>query len=400
LKYALVAVGVVVGVLILTYITSDFKNENDRQSRETMASTLSQAMSQGKPPTPEILQRTGQIAGTVMGGLVQDRKSLYTSDLLRTLLFIVIGIALVWLAIRQKVNPTYIAIALCVFNLIDLLPVDSRYLNKEKYLEPENLEATFIPNPADLQIEQDKGYFRVFDQTAPEGPFNSSRTAYHHNDVGGYHPAKLALYDDIIQNQLAKGNMKVYSMLNTKYFIVNNPADNKPIAQLNPDALGPAWIVKTIKYVNNADEEMKALDNFNPRDTVIIDKREQSKIAFTPQFDSSALIQFVENLNDKINYSFNASANQFVVFSEVYYPRGWKAFIDGKETPIVKVNYILRGLAVPAGKHSIEFRFEPAAYKNGITISMIAGVLSILLIIAGLWWEWRKWQKKSHKTSV
>lgn len=261
-------------------------------------------------------------------------------------------------------------------------------------MEAENIEAALAPNSADLQIKQDTSYFRVFDQTPAEGPFNSSRAAYHHNDVGGYHPAKLALYDDILKNQLSKGNMNVFNMLNTKYFIVNNPSNNQPAAQINPEALGPAWLVKTIKYVNSADEEMKALDNFNPRDTVVIDKREQSKVLFPPQFDSSASIQFLQNLNDQVTYSFNAASNQFVVFSEVYYPRGWKAFIDGKEAPIVRVNYVLRGLAVPAGKHSIEFRFEPASYKNGLIISRIATILSILAIAAGLWWEWRKFRKR------
>ncbi|HTE31571.1 MAG TPA: YfhO family protein [Chryseolinea sp.] len=183
--------------------------------------------------------------------------------------------------------------------------------------------------------------------------------------------------------------------MNTKYFIVNNPAYNQVVAQQNPETLGPAWLVKTIKYVDNANEEMKALDDFNPKDTAIIDKREQVKIPFAPQFDSSASIQFIENLNDKISYSFHAASNQFVVFSEVYYPRGWKAFIDGKESAIAKVNYVLRGLAVPAGKHSIDFRFEPASYQNGLLVTRIATTISFLFIAAGLWWEWHKRKKET-----
>jgi hypothetical protein len=179
-------------------------------------------------------------------------------------------------------------------------------------------------------------------------------------------------------------------MLNTKYFIVNNPQDRQPMAQVNPDALGPVWLVKTIKYVNNADEEMKALDTFNPKDTVIIDKREQSKVSFAPQFDSTASIGLVQNLNDKITYGFNAASNQFAVFSEIYYPAGWKAFIDGKETPIVRVNYALRGLPVPAGKHSIEFRFEPADVVLGDRILLISGIISVLILIGGTWYLWKQ----------
>ena len=189
--------------------------------------------------------------------------------------------------------------------------------------------------------------------------------------------------------------MSVFNMLNTKYFIVSNPQNQQVMAQLNPEALGPAWLVKTIKYVNSADEEMRALDQFNPRDTVIIDKREQSKIPFAPQADSMASIRLTGRLNDKLSYEFNAGSNQFVVFSEVYYPRGWKAFIDGKETPIAKVNYVLRGLAVPKGKHSIELPFEPRSYFLGDTISMIVGIISILILLAGSWWLWRDYQRKN-----
>src|SRR6185436_10959290 len=117
------------------------------------------------------------------------------------------------------------------------------------------------------------------------------------------------------------------------------PQNGQPVVQTNPDALGPAWLVKTLKYVNNADEEMKAMDQFDPKDTVILDKREQPKVSFTPQYDSTATIRLIQNLNDKIDYEFNAPANQFAVFSEIYYPYGWKAFIDGKEAPIARVNY-------------------------------------------------------------
>jgi Bacterial membrane protein YfhO len=260
----------------------------------------------------------------------------------------------------------------------------------------------FTPTAADMQIQNDTAYFRVFNTQGD--PFQSSeatsRTSYLHNSVGGYHPAKLALYNDLIDQQLRKGNMSVFNMLNTKYFIVSNPENQQAVAQLNSEALGPAWLIKTIKYVNNADEEMKALDQFNPRDTAIIDKREQSKIPFTPQFDSLASIRLVQNSNDKLTYEFNGGSNQFAVFSEVYYPRGWKAFIDGKEAPIARVNYVLRGLAIPAGKHAIELRFEPRSYYTGDTISTIVGIISILILLAGSWWLWRQRNRINSSPAV
>ena len=400
LKYSLITTAIVAIVLVGNLFGSDFKSKTDNQLREGIASTLTQAMSRNQQPAPQIVQQNNTIASSVMGGVVKDRKDLYSSDLLRTLVFLVLGAGLIWLAVQKKVKPLYVAIALVILNLIDLLPVSSRYLNKEKYVESEDFNAMFTPTAADLEIKKDTGYFRVFDTQGD--PFQSSdatsRTSYLHNSVGGYHPAKLALYNDLINEQLRKGNMNVFNMLNTKYFIVSNPSNQQPMVQTNPGTLGPAWLIKTIKYVNSADEEMKALDQFNPRDTVVIDKREQSKIPFAPQFDSLGYIRLGQYNNDRLTYDYSATSNQFVVFSEVYYPRGWKAYIDGKETPIVKVNYVLRGLPVPAGKHAIELRFEPKSYVTGDTVSMIVGIISILIMLAGSWWLWKDYQKKNQIT--
>jgi hypothetical protein len=184
----------------------------------------------------------------------------------------------------------------------------------------------------------------------------------------------------LIEHQLSKGNMEVFNMLNTKYFITVGQ-NNQPIAQVNPGANGPVWFVKAIKYVNNADEEMLALDSLHSRDTVVIDKREQSKVTGTPVFDSSASIKLVENLNDVITYQSTASTNQFAVFSEIYYPNGWKAFIDEKESAIVKVDYALRGLNIPAGNHTIKFVFDPPSVKLSNTISLVAGIISIIALL-------------------
>jgi len=397
LKYALITTGIVAAILVFHFIGGEFKGKNDRQVREAIASTLSQAMSRGQQPSQEMLQQNNTVATSVMNGVVQDRKNLFSSDLLRTLVFLLLGSGLIWLYLKKQTKAIYISISLIILNLIDLLPVSSRYLNKDNYVELEDFNATFTATSADIEIKRDTSYYRVFNTLGD--PFQSSkattRTAYLHNSIGGYHPAKLALYDDLITHQLRKSNMSVFNMLNTKYFIIANPVDQQPIVQPNPEVLGPAWLVKTIKYVNNADEEMKALDVFNPRDTVIIDKREQTKILHTPQFDSLASIQLVQHMNDNLSYQFNANSNQFVVFSEVYYPRGWKAYIDSKETPIVKVNYVLRGLSVPSGKHSIEMRFEPGSYFLGDSISMIVGILSIIILLVGGWWIYKDFRKEN-----
>jgi uncharacterized membrane protein YfhO len=142
------------------------------------------------------------------------------------------------------------------------------------------------------------------------------------------------------------------------------------------------------------------LDNFSPKDTAIADKREQSKIPVLPQYDSTASIKLIQNLNDQILYESKATSNQLAVFSEIYYPYGWKAFIDGKETPIARVNYVLRGLPVPAGDHKIEFRFEPKTKATGDMISLVISILSWLILIAGLIWEWKQSNKTTEKAKA
>jgi hypothetical protein len=319
--------------------------------------------------------------------------------LLRTLAFIGLGALLIWLAYKKKFAINYLAIGLLVLLLVDLIPVDLRYLSKKDYVSNEQFLEKFVPTAADLQIKQDTGYYRVYDKTGGD-PFSDSRTAYHHNSIGGYHPAKLGLYQDLIDRHISQDHMPVLNMLNTKYFIVSNPNDRSVVAIQNPDAAGACWFVKHIQYVNSADEEINALTTFNPKDTVVIDKREQSKITGAPQYDSAATITLVKNLNDEITYQSKAATSQLAVFSEIYYPHGWKAFIDGTEAPIARVDYALRGLSVPAGTHTIEFRFEPKAKTTGDLLSLIVGSISWLLIIGGIFLEWRDYRKKDQGKPV
>lgn len=397
LKYAGLVAGAVALILIGTYLSADFRSNNDGELKQYIGQIVQMA-NQGNTNTDQVQQQAGSVSNSIIGGMVSDRKSLYAGDLVRTIIFMLLTALIVYLIVQKKVKAVYAAVGLVALTLIDLLPVDQRYLSKQNYVPKEEFDNVYTPTAADLQIKQDTGYYRVFENTG-NSPFDNPRTAYFHNSILGYHPAKLALYDDLITRQIGKGNMQVINMLNAKYFIFSNPQDGSPVAQRNPDALGAAWLVKTIKYVNNANEEMAALDNFHPADTAVADKREQSKIPFTPQFDSTASIKLVYNRNDEIVYDFNAASNQFAVFSEVYYPNGWKAFIDGKETPIVKVNYLLRGLPVTAGKHKIEFRFEPSSVSTGDLISLIIGILSILVLIGAIAFEWRNYKKSAEVTA-
>jgi len=276
-----------------------------------------------------------------------------------------------------------------VLSSYDLLAVGKRYLSNDRFIEKDDFENAIQPSAADSQIMADPNKpFRVFDQT--EEWYQSSRASFFHNSVGGYHPAKLELYNDLIERQIGKGNMEVLNMLNTKYFIMGDATGRQTVARLNPDAFGPAWITKGIKYVPNADEEMKALDSTNLKDTAVVQDKFKSAIKFQPQFDSTATIKVKDYLNDIIRYDFNSTTNQFVVFSEIYYEPGWNAFIDGQKSAYVKTDYALRGMAVPAGKHSIEFRFEPKSYQTGNLITLFASLVAYALLALAIFMQAKK----------
>jgi len=390
LRYAAISCGAVVVLLVAVYFTTSFSNERTKDTKQAITEQLAQSMSQGKQPTQEMLNQASTISSTLIKALVEDRKGLFGSDLIRLIILLLLGGTIIWLGIKNKINSTLAIIFLTFISFIDLITVSSRYLNKSKFTTSDEYLSVFTPTAADNQIKLDTGYYRVFDQAGGD-PFQDSRTSYFHNSIGGYSPAKLGLYNDLIEHQLGKGNIEVFNMLNTKYFIVSGP-NNQPVAQVNQLANGPAWFVKAIKYVNTADEEMVALDSLHSKDTVVIDKREQQKVTISPIFDSSASIKLVKNLNDEIIYQSSATTNQFAVFSEIYYPKGWKAYVDDKETQIVKVDYAFRGVNLPAGNHTIKFEFAPSSYTLGNTLNLAAGIISILsLLICGiLLWMQRK----------
>jgi hypothetical protein len=380
-KKVLYASGALIFVSILIFFMSDFKSDGDARIKDQFVSNISQQMSQGKQPTPEMQQQAMQTVNGWMSALHEDRKGIFQSDLLRSILFVVLAAALSWLYFRGKIKPVVLLSGLLILSSFDIIAEGNKYLSEDNYTEPESIEAAFTMSDADKRIQADpEKNFRVLDMSSGD-PFQDAHTSYFHNSVGGYHPAKLALYNDLIEHQLTKGNQRVYDMLNTKY-IIRKGRDGREEAVLNPGAFGPCWLVSNIHFVNNADQEMAALDSINVRDTAIVENIFRDRIPFMPVKDSTASIHLIENINDKISYSFKSGTNQFAVFSEIYYDKGWNAFIDGKPSPYCKVNYVLRGMSVPAGNHTIEFRFEPQSYIMGNRLSVWASIIKYLLLIA------------------
>jgi len=361
----------IVAVLAFMYVSFDYRAAND----EALLNSLRQ-----------LTQGNEQEAKGFYSALLEDRKSLFGGDLIRSILFIAGAFALLWMVAKNKMKPVYALIAILVLSSFDLFQVGRRYLNENNFQDQETFdESNFALSEADVSIKRDTSYYRVLNLA--QDVFNDALTSYHHNSIGGYHPAKLSIVEDLLNFQLRNKqpmNMPVLNMLNTKYVITPDKQSGKTIAQTNPDALGPVWFVKGIQFVNTPAAAMKALDNFNPKDTAIVLATDKNKMPFAPQPDSSASIRLIKNDNDYIEYQSNSATNQFAVFSEIYYDRGWKAFIDGKETPIVQTDYVLRGLAVPAGQHKITFEFKPASYYTSNSIAIVASVLIWLALIAAI----------------
>jgi hypothetical protein len=370
----LVMAGIFV-VALLMYFGFDYTNDRDRY--------IQQQLSQMMTDQPNVAREIVQAAA-------DSRKEIFASDLLRSLFFAGAAFLMLFLYAKNKMKAQHALIALLVLTALDILPVGKRYLSNDNFLESEENDAIFTPTQADLQILQDKDpSYRVFNLT--QDVFNDAITSYHHRSIGGYHAAKLSLYQDLIENQLAKQpmNMQVLNMLNTRYVIVPDSA-GQPIAQLNQGALGSAWLVKSVRFVPNAAAEMKALSDFNAAEEAVVQESFKASIPNMPVWDSAASIKLDKNDHDIVTYTFNAATPQFAVFSEVYYDRGWKAYIDGKEAPIVKTNYVLRGLSIPAGSHKIEFRFKPESYVMGTRITSISQILLVALFAVALFMEYRR----------
>ncbi|MBL7763910.1 MAG: YfhO family protein [Chitinophagaceae bacterium] len=331
----------------------------------------------------------------IVSGLKEDRRAMFGSQLLRALLFSVLTLAALFLVSKKQLSSLIAIIGLIIMSTLEITIVSKPYLADEHYVSPDeysskNFEATQI----DQEIAKDKDPdFRVFNLAADT--YNESRTSYFHKSVGGYHPAKLRIYQDIIEKYLSqRPNMEVLNMLNTKYIIMQNQQSGQPALAPNPNAYGPCWLVNHVKVVNDRVESIQALGNTNLRDTAIVEKTFAQDIV-QPQRDSASSIRLTKFDNDKIEYEANCNGPQFAVFSEIYYPKGWNAYLDGKKVDYVNANYILRGLSIPAGKHKIEFVFEPESVKSGNNIMFIASILILLSVIGGFFMQWYTTKNKA-----
>ncbi|MBI5218220.1 MAG: YfhO family protein [Bacteroidia bacterium] len=312
--------------------------------------------------------------------LIHDRESILRTDAFRSLIFILLTGGLLYAYLYQKIKLQYTYIILALLILFDLWPVDKRYMNNDAFVPKHEAKSAFNPTPADLEILKDKDPdFRVLNLAA--NTFNDAGTSYFHKSIGGYHGAKMKRYQELIEFHISKNNREVWNMLNTKYIIVS-AKDKGPQPIPNPEALGNAWFVKSYRMVANADSEITAMNHFKAKEEAIVDKRFADELkGINIQYDSTAFIKLTSYKPNNLLYESKASSEQLAVFSEIYYNKGWNAFIDNKPANHIRVNYVLRAMRIPAGTHKIEFKFEPKSYYSGNKISLASSALLMFLLL-------------------
>lgn len=378
----LISAGITGGLMLIMALMPglffSFKSANDPMV------ALSQQFGQ-QTQSPEFGQQ-------ILNAVIQDREGLMKGDAIRGLIFIALAAALVWFYAQDKLKSAVFYSALLVLVIFDLFGVDKRYLNNEDFVSAYIAQGVTTPSPADEQILRDTDPdYRVYDVASQGGPFNSAQASYFHKSLGGYHAAKMRRYQELFENQVftEKPNMEVLNMLNAKYFITPDQQGNK-VAQPNPQAYGHAWFVKSYKVVPNADAEMAALRTVNLHTEAVIDQRFASKLeGLKAGPDSTAKISLISYKPDELIYEANSGAEGLAVFSEIYYNvrDEWKVTIDDKPADLLRADYVLRALRVPAGKHTIKFSFEPVSVTAGKKIDLVSSLLLVGLVAGALFVE-------------
>ena len=336
----------------------------------------------------------------LLANLEEIRRSVFTSDAWRSFFIIMIGTAVLWLYGMGKLKAKVTILALAVLCLADMWSVNKRYLYDDQFVEKVQQDNSFKPTETDKTILADKTLdFRVLNLAG--NTFNENTTSYWHKSIGGYHAAKLRRYQEMIEEHIstemngvfkavseAGGDMQkvapsgfpVLNMLNTRYFIFPLQG-GKTVPIQNPHALGNAWFVNEVQYVDNANEEIDALHRIDPAKTAVVDKKFSAEVKSAAETDTLSTIKLTAYEPNDLKYEVNSKTGGTVVFSEIYYP-GWQAYIDGVEAPHGRADYILRAMNVPAGKHVVEFKFDPKSLHVTETVAFVAlGVLTCVLVL-------------------
>jgi hypothetical protein len=336
----------------------------------------------GEPFSASELQQLGEAGAFtdpmysgVISAIRDTRLSLVSGDALRSLIFILLGCGVVFLYLKGTFkNKSLFVCSLTLLVLVDLYSVNKRYVNHDNFTTPVENETAFNMTEADKAILRDTTNYRVLDVKG----MGDARSSYFHKTIGGYHAAKLTRYNDLLEHQIYKSNPAVINMLNAKYIL------NGEMYDVNPGALGNAWWVSRLDYVANADEEMAALDSLDTRTDAVADRKFEAVLGKAGAKAVGDTIFETSYAPNRLTYKANSAHGGVAVFSEIYFPWGWNAEIDGKPAEIGRANYVLRALRIPAGEHNISFTFDPQSLRVTNAISVVAVVIIYLICAAAL----------------
>ncbi|WP_455169156.1 YfhO family protein, partial [Aegicerativicinus sediminis] len=317
-----------------------------------------------------------------MNALEEDRIMIMKSDAFRTLILVLLSAGVLWAVINDKIKKSIGISALFVLLLFDLIGVDRRHVNNENFVASVSVQRPYQVSQLDQQVLKDTSYFRVLDLTT-QGARAPGRASYFYNSLTGYHAAKLGRYNDLMEFYIYRNNINVFNMLNTKYILAEDE-NGSQFPYVNNDANGNAWFVSEIREVASANEELQLLDSLDNKNIAITTMPLPSESKRNFQIDSLATINLKSVKPNELKYSYSNTNDGFAVFSEIYYPHGWQAYLDGEEMPHFRVDYLLRGMFVPAGKHEIVFKFDPQVVKTGGTIALASSIIVALLVLGGL----------------
>ena len=316
--------------------------------------------------------------------LVSDRKSLFNADLLRSGFFVIVTAGVLWLYIKNKLAHTTAIVLVGLFMVSDLFFVDKKYVSKKDFVSSRQVQVPFQETPTDSEILKDPGIFRVFEVQDLMG----ARSSYFHKSIGGYSAVRPRRVQQLFDYQLAKNNLEVLNMLNVKY-VIQKDKEGKDFPAINPDANGNAWFVRDVKLVNKANDEMKLLNKFDTKRAAIFnihlygDKFHNARLK--RNLDDSGTIALEVYKPNYLKYTSKNKSEGLAVFSEIYYEKGWNAYVDGVKTSHFPVDYVIRAMMVPAGEHTIEFKFEPEVVKTGSTITLISAAIMLVLLVGGIY---------------
>ncbi len=391
---------IVGGFCLISYLFPDILNTflADNEDKQL----IEQAVSAGNPEN-----QVKPYVAELMPQLEIARKAIFKSDAFRSLIFILLAFGSLYLFYKNKIKKEMLITSLGIFILIDLWTVDARYLNDKSFITKEqNMQSITSKTAADDEILKDSDInYRVLNLTV--NTFNDAATSYYHKSIGGYHGAKLKKYAELIDfhidNEIKSfykdanksfasdsamkvlfGNLQILNMLNAKYFILPGGENNAEIPLKNPMVNGNAWLVEKIVSVENANEEIISLGKIDTKKEAVSQENFIKSLGLKLNYSAKGNIKLISYQPNNLVYQSETSSDEFAVFSEIYYPKGWNAYIDGQLKEHASVNYVLRGLAIPAGKHKIEFKFEPVTYTNGNNIATIGSILLIITIGTGL----------------